>query len=100
MKKLLCFMFCILLTTNLVLAPPAKKRVAILDFDFGAVQNWWGGQWDIGKGIADLILDQLVKDGTYSVIERKRLDSILAEQNFSNCDRANPSTAAQIGKMM
>jgi curli biogenesis system outer membrane secretion channel CsgG len=100
MKKMLCFGLCILLTTNLVLAPPAKKRVAILNFDFGAVQNWWGGQWDIGKGIADLIVDQLVKDGTYGVIERKRLDAILAEQNFSNSDRANPSTAAQIGKLM
>jgi curli biogenesis system outer membrane secretion channel CsgG len=100
MKKMLCFGLCILLTTNLVLAPPAKKRVAILNFDFGAVQNWWGGQWDIGKGIADLIVDQLVKDGTYSVIERKRLDAILAEQNFSDSDRANPSTAAQIGKLM
>jgi curli biogenesis system outer membrane secretion channel CsgG len=42
----------------------------------------------------------LVQDGTYSVIERKSLDKILGEQNFSNSDRANPATAAKIGKIL
>jgi hypothetical protein len=42
----------------------------------------------------------LVKDGTYSVIERKALDKILAEQNFSNSDRANPMSAAKLGKLL
>ena len=55
---------------------------------------------DIGKGIADLLVTDLVKDGTYSVIERKALDKILAEQNFSNSDRANPNSAAKIGKIL
>ena len=31
---------------------------------------------------------------------RKKLDTILAEQNFSNSDRANPSSAAKIGKVL
>ena len=42
----------------------------------------------------------LVKDGTYSVIERSALDRILREQNFSNSDRANPTSAARIGKLL
>ncbi len=100
MKKILHSMFGIVLTANLMFAAPQKKRVAILNFDFGAVQNWWGGHWDVGKGIADLIVDQLVKDGTYSVVERKQLDAIIAEQNFSNSDRADASTAAKIGKVL
>jgi len=77
-----------------------KRRVALLDFEFGTVQHWWSGNWDIGKGIADLIVTSLVKDGTYSVIERKKLDAILQEQNFSNTDRANPTSAAKIGKVL
>src|SRR5205809_6357727 len=81
-------------------AGEAKKRVALLDFDFGTVQRWWAGNWDIGKGIADLVVTNLVKDGTYSVIERKKLDTILQEQNFSNSDRANPTSAAKIGKVL
>jgi len=90
----------------LALAAPAaaqsRPTVALMDFDFGTVQHWWSGNWDIGKGIADLIVDELVNDGTYRVIERKKLGAILAEQNFSNSDRADPSAAsvAQIGKAL
>jgi curli biogenesis system outer membrane secretion channel CsgG len=79
-----------------------RPTVALLDFDFGAVQQWWSGNYDIGKGVADLIVDELVNDGTYRVIERKRLDAIMAEQNFSASDRADPSAAslAKIGKVL
>jgi curli biogenesis system outer membrane secretion channel CsgG len=42
----------------------------------------------------------LVRDGTYSVIERKAMDKILAEQNFSNSDRGNPASAAKLGKLL
>ena len=66
------------------------------------MQQWWEGNWDIGKGVADLIVDGLVEDGSFRVIERKRLDAILAEQNFSNSERADPSAAsvAKIGKAL
>ncbi len=85
-------------------AGPRKKRVAILDFDYGTVRSGVAGLFgtdiDVGKGMADLLVKHLVQDGTYSVIERKMLDKILAEQNFSNSDRANPSSAAQLGKLL
>jgi curli biogenesis system outer membrane secretion channel CsgG len=50
--------------------------------------------------VADLVVTNLVKDGTFSVIERKKLDTILQEQNFSNSERANPTSAAKIGKVL
>ena len=80
----------------------ARPTVALLDFDFGTVQQWWSGNWDIGKGISDMIVDELVNDGSFRVIERKRLDAILAEQNFSNSERADPSaaTVAKLGKVL
>jgi len=79
-----------------------RTTVAILDLDYGSIQDWWGGNWDIGKGVADLIVDELVNDGSYRLIERKRLDAILAEQEFSNSDRADPDAKAvsQIGKAL
>ncbi len=85
-------------------AAPRKKRVAIFDFDYatvhGGVAGIFGQDVDIGKGISDLLVTYLVKDGTYSVIERKALDKIMTEQNFSNSDRANPNSAAKIGKLL
>lgn len=81
-----------------------KKRVAVFDFDYGTVHSdvaaVFGKDVDVGKGISDLLVTYLVKDGTYSVIERKALDKILNEQNFSNSDRANPTSAAKIGKLL
>ena len=100
MKKSMLVATWVLLTASLVQAASDKKRVAVMNFDFGTVQNWWGGNWDIGKGIADLVVDKLVNDGTYSVIERKQLDTVLAEQNFANSDRADANTASKVGKVL
>ncbi len=81
-----------------------KKRVALMDFDYATVQTYvnqiFGSNQDVGKGIADLMVTKLVQDGVYSVIERKAIDKILTEQNFSNSDRANPDTAAKIGRIL
>lgn len=81
-----------------------KKRVAVFDFEYATVQSSvnsvMGSNVDIGKGIADLIVEELVKTGTYSVVDRKALDKLLAEQNFQNSDRADASTAAKIGKIL
>jgi curli biogenesis system outer membrane secretion channel CsgG len=81
-----------------------KKRVAVFDFDYATVQTSssavFGSNVDVGKGISDLLVKYLVQDGTYSVIERKAMDKILAEQNFSNSDRANPNSAAKLGKLL
>jgi len=85
-------------------ATPRKKRIAIMDFDYATVHagvaGIFGQDIDIGKGVADLLVTNLVKDGSYSIIERKAMDKILAEQNFSNSDRANPTSAAKIGKLL
>jgi curli biogenesis system outer membrane secretion channel CsgG len=78
-----------------------RPTVAVMDFDYGTVNNWWG-QYDIGKGMADQVVDELVNDGTFRVIERKKLDTVLAEQDFAQSDRADPSAAklAKIGKVL
>ena len=85
--------------------PPARKiRLAVMDFDYATVQTttsaMFGTNVDVGKGITDLLVTDLVKDGTYSIIERAALDKVLKEQNFSNSNRADPNSAAQIGKLL
>jgi curli biogenesis system outer membrane secretion channel CsgG len=102
MIRLICSLF--LLAAICTAQTSGKKRVAVLDFDYGTVQSYvssiYGSNQDVGKGITDMLVEKLVKDGKYSVIERKALDKILAEQNFSNSDRANPATAAKIGQIL
>lgn len=84
--------------------PADRHRVAVLDFNYATVmstsQAVFGTNVDIGKGISDMLIDRLVNDGTYRVIERNAIDKILNEQNFSNSDRADPNTAAKIGHVL
>jgi curli biogenesis system outer membrane secretion channel CsgG len=83
---------------------PRKKRLAVIDFDYATVHagvaGIFGQDVDIGKGITDMLVNDLVKDGSYSMIDRKVIDKIMAEQNFSNSDRADPASAAKIGKLL
>ena len=75
-----------------------RPTVAIMDFDFGTVAYHWWGDYNIGKGMADQVVDALLDEGSFRVIERKKLDTVLAEQDFSNSDRADPS-AAKLAKL-
>lgn len=81
-----------------------KPRIAVMDFDYGTVMSsttaMFGSNVDVGKGITDLLITNLVKDGTFSIIERQALDKIMNEQNFSNSNRADPNSAAKLGKLL
>lgn len=101
--KLLVLSACAIAATAASAAGQSTRpTVAVLSFDYGSLQHWWEGNQDIGEGISDLLVDALLEDGSYRLIERKRLDAILAEQNFSQSERADPSakTLAQVGKML
>jgi curli biogenesis system outer membrane secretion channel CsgG len=89
---------------SLTAQAPTKRRIAVLDFDYATVHQWvydvFGSDQDIGKGIADMLVTDLVRNGTYSVIERKQLDQVLREQNFQQSGRADPSSAVQLAKLL
>lgn len=80
-----------------------RPLVAVMDFDYSAVNNWWSGVWgnyDIGKGVADQVVDELINESDFRVIERKRIDTVLAEQDFQQSDRADPQAQVRIGKVL
>ena len=85
---------------------PAKKRVAVFDFDNAAVQGGISIPFiqntppNFGKAAADLLITKLVQDGNVSVIERNAIDKLLAEQNLTNSDRTDPTTAAKLGRIL
>jgi curli biogenesis system outer membrane secretion channel CsgG len=96
--------FVVVLTALTTAQAQQKKRVAVMNFDYATVRSTvasiFGTDQDVGRGITDLLVDKLVADGTYRVIERQAIDKILAEQNFSNSDRADASTAAKIARIL
>jgi len=105
MKRLTVPLIALLASAGALAAQaPAKRRVAVLDFDYATVHEWvydvFGSDVDIGKGIADMLVTNLVRNGTYSVIERKQLDRVMQEQNFQQSGRADPSSAVQLAKLL
>lgn len=103
MRKFTTLLFLAFLL-NIPASSQQKRRVAVLNFDYSTVQSnvnaLFGGNNDIGKGIADLLVEKMVKGTVYSVVERKALDKILDEQNLSNSDRNDPNTAAKVGRIL
>lgn len=83
--------------------PMQKRRVAVINFEYGTVSSSvaqiFGTNVDVGKGISEVLVDRLVQGRVYTIYERKALDKILSEQNFSNSDRADSNTAARIGRV-
>jgi curli biogenesis system outer membrane secretion channel CsgG len=96
--------FALVLSADAQNAPARRPRVAVLDFDYATVQtvsaSVFGTNVDIGKGIVQMLVTDLVKDGSFSVVDRQAMDKILAEQNFSNSNRADSNSAAKIGKLL
>ncbi len=93
-------MLAVLSATSICAKEGAQKRIAILDFDFHGIQPWWEGDWNIGGGIADVLVTKFFEDGTFQLVDRKAIDEIMREQDMTNTDRFDASSAAQLGKLL
>jgi curli biogenesis system outer membrane secretion channel CsgG len=60
---------------------PLKPVVAVTSF---ANRSGFEGQWQIGDGIADLLVLELKKSRRYEVLERQKLDLVFGELNMQN----------------
>ena len=104
MPRTLCFVVALLSLLAADASGQQKKRVAVLSFDDAAVRSSstsaFGSSQDVGAGLADVLIKELLKNGAYSLIERTALDAVLKEQNFSNSSRADPKSAAAIGRLL
>ena len=97
----------LLLLVIALMAPAAahaqdKARVGVFSFEFGTVKSEsdaaFGTSVDVGKGMAELIVNALVRSGKVDVYERERLETIIKEQDITNSSRFDPKAAAAIGR--
>ncbi len=80
-----------------------KPRVAVIAFD-SEERNFWS-HWLDHKGDVEfevnaLFMNELVKSGKFTVIERQRLDDILQEQGLSLSGQVSASSAVSAGKLL
>lgn len=76
-----------------------KKKVAVMGFDDGTLDHWWGDTWKVGDGIADMFVTSLVKMGRFSVIERQQLEKVMKEQSLGLSGMIDPKQAKEVGKL-
>lgn len=101
LRPLLLFLASSVVICSVALAQ-TKRRIAVLDFDFSNVSNpsILGSVPGVSKGVSEILVNRLVKDGTYSLIERSRIEAVLAEQNLGQSGRLDPATVARVGKIL
>ncbi len=84
--------------------PGARRRVAVMPFDYTPVNQeaaeLLSPETDFGKGLAAILVTELVENGTYVVLEREQLDRVLAEQDLQQSGRVDPATAVRVGKLL
>ncbi len=90
---------CLVLGTLPGSAADSRPLIAVLPFDDGSIKHWWGNDWDVGKGVADLIVNDLLDGGKFRLVERSKIAQIIEEQNFGASGRVDPKTASKIGKI-
>ncbi len=78
--------------------PQDKVRVAVIGFENNSSWHYWGD--NLGYAAADELVTQLFKTGKFSVVERSQINAILAEQDFGQSGRVNPTQAADIGRIL
>jgi curli biogenesis system outer membrane secretion channel CsgG len=79
-------------------AQSGKLRVAVLAFENNTTTHIFGDR--LGEAAADELTTQFVKAGEFSVIERRQIQAILAEQGLGMSGAVDPATAAKVGKLL
>ena len=83
-------------------SPSDRPTVSVRDFDFGSIMKWWKGEVNVGKGVAELVVEELLEDGGVRLLERKELKAILEEQDLASSDRTEDGSdqAVQTGRVI
>jgi TolB-like protein len=94
---------------TLTLAAPVSRAaaqadtrpvVAVLYFDNRAFGKAAADYESFAKGIADLLINDLASAGRVRVVERDRIQAILAEQGLTKAGSVDAATAVKVGKLV
>ncbi|GBE08886.1 putative lipoprotein/NMB1164 precursor [bacterium BMS3Bbin11] len=74
-----------------------KQVVAVLPFA-NRVKNVYGS-WQLGEGLAEILVTELVKSGRFLVVERESIRGIISEQELGLSGLVRKETAVKTGQM-
>ena len=104
-RKVIVSVLLALLTLSTLTLAQAKRRIAILDFDYSTSTNsqvllMYGSVNNLSKDLSDLLVNRLQQLGTYELVERQMILAVLKEQNFGASGRVDETQATKIGELL
>lgn len=75
-----------------------RITVAVMPFE-GVISNQFS-QMNVTAQLTNSVTDKLVGSGSFDVVERDRLNQILAEQDLGTAGRLDPAHAVEIGRLL
>jgi curli biogenesis system outer membrane secretion channel CsgG len=75
-----------------------KARIAVADFE-DKMSSSGHYRAEYGRGMSDMLVNALFQSNRYIVLEREKLEAVLAEQNLGASGRVKKETAAAIGEI-
>jgi curli biogenesis system outer membrane secretion channel CsgG len=75
----------------------SKPVVGIAEFKKSVSVNWWGGQ--VGRDMADMLANELMGTKKFRVVERQKLNAVIAEQDLAASGRIKRGTGAKTGEL-
>lgn len=75
-----------------------KPVMGVAEFSNNATGiSWWRG--GVGWELSGMLTNELASTGAFSMVERSKLEAVLAEQNLAASGRVEKSTGAKIGQL-
>ena len=76
----------------------AQPSIGVLEFRNTSGAAWWSG--GVGWDLSGMLSNELSNTRSFQVVERKKIQSVLSEQNLAASGRVNNATGAKIGKLI
>jgi TolB-like protein len=78
----------------------AKPVVAVLYFDNNSVGKDHADYDGVGKGLAEIFVNDLAQNPNVRVVERERIQALMTEQNLVKAGTIDPQTAIRLGRIL
>lgn len=79
------------------MAENGRPTIGVAEFKNESGAGWWSG--GVGWELSGMLSNELAATRAFTVVERAKLESVLAEQNLGASGRVASGTAASIGKI-
>jgi len=77
-----------------------RPVVAVLYFDNNSIGKDARDYDGVGKGIAELLINEMSQNPNLRVVERERVQALLVEQNMTKAGQVDAQTAIRLGKII